>query len=103
MKETVEDLGRNAGRKLDDARYGTATALSNVACFVRTGGHQGSEAIDGLARNAAHKLDSAAAYVRNRKVGDMLVSLRKALQRHPTGFLVGAALGILAVSAARRK
>ena len=104
MKEMAEHLGRAAGKKLDDARYGTADALTNAACSIRTGSRRGSETIDGLARNAAYKLDATAAYVRNHKVGDMLVSLRQAIRRHPTGFFVGAAaLGILALSATRRK
>ena len=103
MKEAIQDLGRTAGKKLDDARYGTADALTNAAGSIRTSGRQGSDASDGLARNAAYKLDSTAAYVRNHKVGDMLVSLREAIRRHPTGFLVGAAaVGILAVAVRKR-
>jgi hypothetical protein len=97
-------LGRTAGEKLDEARNGTADALENAASSVRTTGRYGAETIGTLSESAAGKLDSTAAYVRSHDVGGMLISLRRVIRRHPTGFLVLAAgIGFLAGSAVRNK
>lgn len=56
----VADLGRTAGEKLDEVRYGTADALAGAGSSLRTTGRQGSEGIDDLAKSAASKLDSTA-------------------------------------------
>jgi hypothetical protein len=102
-QDHMDDLGRTAGEKLDDARYRTAAALENAASSVRTTGRQGAETIDSLSQTAAGKLDSTAAYVRNHNVGGMLVNLRQVIARNPTGFLVlAASIGFLAGSAVRR-
>jgi len=102
-QERVDDLGRTAGEKLDEARHRTAAALENAASSVRTTGRQGAEAIGTLSENAAGKLDSTAAYVRGHDVVGMLVNLRQVIARNPTGFLVlAASIGFLAGSAVRR-
>jgi hypothetical protein len=102
-QERIDDLGRTAGAKLDEARYRTAAALENAASSVRTTGRQGAEAIGTLSENAAGRLDSTAAYVRSYDVGGMLVNLRQVIARNPTGFLVLAvSIGFLAGSAVRR-
>src|SRR5271154_1008689 len=102
-QEHLEDLGRMAGEKLDEARSGTADALEGAATSVRSTGRRGAETIDSVSRNAAGKLDSTAAYVRTHDVGGMLTNLRQAMGRHPTGFvLLAAGIGFLAGSATRR-
>jgi len=102
-QERIEDLGRTAGETLDEARHGTAAALESAASSVRTRGRQGAETIGTLSESAAGKLDSTAAYVRSHDVGGVLINLRQAIGRHPTGFLVLAAgIGFLAGSAVRR-
>lgn len=102
-QEQMDDLGRTAGEKLDEARNRTAAALENAASSVRTTGRQGAEVIDSLSENAAGKLDSTAAYVRSHDVGGMLVNLRQVIAQNPTGFLVlAASIGFLAGSAVRR-
>ncbi len=99
----VADLGRTAGEKLDEVRCGTADALADAASSVRTTGRQGSDAIEGLAKDTADKLDSTAAYVRNHDLGDMLGTFRQVVRRHPTSSLVGAAaFGFLMGSVLRR-
>ncbi len=88
----VADLGRSAGVKLDEVRYGTADALRSAASCVRTTGRQGRETIDDLTSGTADRLDSTASYVKNHEIGDMLLgNLRHVVRRHPTSFLVGAA------------
>jgi hypothetical protein len=94
-QERMEDLGRAAGEKLDEARNETAAALENAASSVRT--------IETMSGTAAGKLDSTAAYVRSHDLGGMLVSLREVMGRHPTAFIILAAgAGFLAGSAFRR-
>jgi hypothetical protein len=102
-QERMDDLGRTAGEKLDEARQVTAAALENTASSVRTTGRHGAETIETLSESAAGKLDSTAAYVRSHDVGGMLTNLRQMIGRNPAGFLLLAAgIGFLAGSAARR-
>jgi len=102
-QEQLEDLGRTAGEKLDEARHGTAAALENAASSVRTTGRQGAETIESLSESAAGKLDSTAAYVHSHDVGAMLSNFRNVIGRHPAGFVVLAAgIGFLVGSAFRR-
>jgi hypothetical protein len=102
-QQQINDLGQSAGEKLDEARKGTADALENAACSVRTTGRSGAKSIETMSENAAGKLDSTAAYVRNHDVGGMLGNLRQVIGRNPGGFLILAAgIGFLAGSAFRR-
>ena len=102
-KETMEDIARSAGKKLDAGRDETADRLRTAASSVRTSGRQGSEAIDRIAKGTANKLDSAAAYVEDCSVSGVFAGLRQFVRRHLTGSLVAAAaVGFLAGSALRR-
>ena len=96
----VGALYRTAGKKVHDARCGTANALNGSASTVRdTAG-----AIDELADSTAAKLDSTAAFVRYYDPGEVFVNLRKVVGRHPAIFLTGAAAaGFVFGFAARRK
>jgi hypothetical protein len=102
-KETqasMEELGRSAGRKLDEAREETGAALHTAASSVRTTGRQGSEAIDNLATGAADRLDATASYIEDHDLQAALTNLRRFGRRHPTGSLMAAvAIGFLAGSA----
>ena len=74
VSETLGQVGalcRTAGKKVHDARRGTADALNGSASTVR----DTAEAIDELAESTATKLDSTAAFVRNYDPGDVFVSL----------------------------
>ncbi|HXP61589.1 MAG TPA: hypothetical protein VN829_13920 [Dongiaceae bacterium] len=103
VKETVEDIARSAGKKLDEARDETADRLHTAASSVRTTGRHGSEAIDRIAKGTAKKLDSAAEYVEECDFRGVLISLRQFSRRHLTGsLLAAAAIGFLAGSALRR-
>ena len=102
-KESVEELGRSAGRKLDQARDDTGEALHAAASSVRTTGHKGSEAIDNCSTRTADRLDATASYVEDHDLRDVFSGLRRFGQRHLTGSLVvAAAVGFLAGSALRR-
>jgi hypothetical protein len=102
-QESAEELGRSAGRKLDDARDETAGALHTAASSVRRTGRQGSAAIDHLATGAADRLDATASYVENHELSDVFHSLRRFGRRHLTGSLVAAvAVGLLAGAALNR-
>jgi hypothetical protein len=99
-KQSVEAMGRSAGKKLDDARDGTGHALHTAASSVRTTGHQSAEAIDNLTANAADRLDATASYVEDHDLRGML---RRFGRRHLAGSLVAAAaIGFLAGSALSR-
>jgi ElaB/YqjD/DUF883 family membrane-anchored ribosome-binding protein len=102
-RESMEDLGRSAGRKLDQARDDTGDALHAAASSVRTTGRKGSEAIDNLATGAADRLDATASYVEDHDLNDVVTGLRRFARRHLTGSLVAAAaVGFLAGSAISR-
>lgn len=99
-QESMEELGRSAGRRLDKAREETGAALHTAASSVRTTGRQGSEAIDNLATSAADQLDATASYIEDHDLRAAFTSLRRFGRRHPAGSLVAAvAIGFLAGSA----
>jgi hypothetical protein len=100
---SIEELGRSAGKRLDEARDETGSALHTAACSVRTAGRQGSEAIKGLATGAANRLDATASYVEEHDAGDVCAGLRRLACRHLTASLAAAAgIGFLAGSALGR-
>ena len=102
-KESMEELGRSAGRRLDEARDETGGALHSAASSVRTTGRKGCEAIDGLATGVADRLDATASYVEDHDLRDVLAGLRRFGRRHLTGSLVAAvAVGFLAGTALSR-
>ena len=84
VKETVEEFGRSAGRKLDDAREGTGGALHAAASSVR----KGSEAIDNLATGAADRLDATASCIEDFKLKNVFTDLRKFGRNHLAGSLM---------------
>lgn len=99
-KDSIEELGRSAGRKLDEAREETGGALHSAASSVRSAGRQGSAAIDNCSTRTADRLDATASYIEDHDLGDALTGLRRFAHRHPAGTLVAAvAVGFLAGSA----
>jgi ElaB/YqjD/DUF883 family membrane-anchored ribosome-binding protein len=99
-RESVEELARSAGKRLDQARDDTGDALHAAASSVRSTGRQGSAAIDNLATGAADRLDATASYVEDHDLRDVFNGLRRFARRHLTGSLVvAAAVGFLAGSA----
>jgi ABC-type transporter Mla subunit MlaD len=98
--ESIEELVRSAGRRLDEARDETGDALHAAASSVRTTGRQSSEAIDDLATGAADRLDATASYIEDLDLRDAVTGLRRFGRRHLTGcLLAAAAIGFLAGSA----
>jgi ElaB/YqjD/DUF883 family membrane-anchored ribosome-binding protein len=99
-RESLEELGRSAGKRLDDVRGETADALHTAAASVRRTGRQGSAAIDDVATGTADRLDATASYVEDHDLRDVLTGLRRFGRRHLTGALVAAAAaGFLAGAA----
>ena len=99
-RESVEELGRTAGKRLDQARDDTGDALHAAASSVRTTGRKGSAAIDNLATGTADRLDATASFVEDHDLREVFNGLRKFGRRHLTGCLVAAAaVGFLAGSA----
>ena len=102
-KESMEDMSRSAGRKLDEVRDETGGALHTAAASVRTTGRQGSEAIDNLATSTADRLDATASYIEEHDLSRVYTGLRGYGRRHLAGsMLAAAAIGFLAGSAISR-
>jgi ElaB/YqjD/DUF883 family membrane-anchored ribosome-binding protein len=102
-KELIEELGRSAGRRMDEAREETGDTLHAAASSVRKTGRQSTEAIDNLATGTANRLDATASYIEHHDLRDALTGLRRFGRRHLTGSLVAAgAIGFLAGSALSR-
>ena len=98
-KESVEDFGRSAGKKVDGAREDTADALHTAASSVRSSGRQ----MDHLAAGTADKLDATASFVEDYELKDVFVSIRRFARRHLTESLVAAAtIGLIAGVAVHR-
>ncbi len=103
LSEKASELGKEAGRKLDEVRDETGSALHTAAATVRTTGRQGSEAIDNLAASTAARLDATAAYIEDHDLIRMYSGLRGYGRRHMAGsMLAAAAIGFLAGSAINR-
>ena len=102
-RESIEELGRSAGRKLDEARDETGGALHSAASSVRRAGREGSAVIDNCSTRTADRLDATASYIEDHDLGDAFTGLRRFARRHPTSSLVAAAaIGFLAGSALSR-
>ena len=100
---SAEELGRSAGRRVDEARDETAEALHKAASSVRTTGRQGSEAIDNLAAGAADRLDASASYIEDHDLRSAVAGLQRFGRRHLAGsLLVAGVIGVLAGSALNR-
>lgn len=96
-RESIEELGRSAGRKLDEARDETGAALHSSASSVRSTGHDSSAAIDNCSTHTADRLDATASYIEDHDLGDAVTGLRRFARRHLTGSVVAAAaIGVLA-------
>ncbi len=102
-KESIEELGRSAGRKMDGAREETGGALHAAASCVRKTGRQSTEAIGDLATGTADRLDATASYIEDHDLRDALTGLRRFGRKHLTGCVVAAgAIGFLAGTALSR-
>lgn len=102
-RESIEELGRTAGRKLDAARDETGGALHAAASSVRTTGRQGAQAIGDLATGTAKRLDATATYIEDHDLKGVVTGLRRFSRQHLTGSLVAAGvIGFFAGSAIRR-
>lgn len=87
-KDSIEKLGRSAGRKLEEARDETGGALHTAASAVRT---------------TANRLDATASYIEDHDLKKVFTGLQKFGRRHLTGSLVAvAAIGFFAGSAFSR-
>lgn len=102
-RESIGELGRSAGRRLDQARDETGDALHSAASSVRKTGRQGSATIDNCSTRTADRLDATASYIEDHDLGDALTGFRRFARRHLTGSLAAAvAIGFLAGSAITR-
>ena len=102
-RDSIEEFGRSAGKKLDEARDQTGDALHSAASSVRRTGRQSSAAIDDCSTRTADGLDATASFIEDHDLGEAVNGLRKFARRHLTGSLIAAAaVGFVAASALRR-
>lgn len=102
-KESIEEFGRSAVRRVDEARDGTGGALHAVASTVRTTGRKSSKAIDIFTTGTANRLDATASFLKHHDLGDAYTGVRRFSLRHLTGSLVAAAaVGFIAGTALSR-
>jgi hypothetical protein len=96
-RESIEELGRSAGRKLDEARDETGAALHSAASSVRRTGRDSSAAINNCSTHTADRLDAAGSYIEDHDLTDAVTGLRRVAHRHLTGSIIAAvAVGVLA-------
>jgi len=99
VRDTVEEFSRTAGRKIQEAREGTGSALHSAADSVR----QGSKAIDNVAAGTASRLDATGSFVEDVSLKSVFGSLRKFGRSHLAETVIAAAaVGFLAGSALNR-
>lgn len=98
-KERASQFRRAASQKADDTRRVAADTMQDAAKSVRHRGQASSDAISGVANEAADRVEAGARYVRTNDfrgmVGDMVrrnpgVTLIAAIA---AGFALGSALG----------
>jgi hypothetical protein len=101
--ETLEEIGKMPGRKLDEVREETAGALHAAASSVRRTGRRSSAAIDDFATGAAGRLDTAGCFVKDHDLKGVMKTLDRFGRSHLAISLTSAAvLGVLAGSALSR-
>lgn len=103
-RDSAEELGRVAARKLDEARAEAGGSLHSAASTVRTKGRHSAETIDNLATDTADRLDATASYIEEHDLSDALTGLKSFGRHHLAGsLLAAAAIGFLAGSLFGRK
>ena len=99
VKESVQELGEEASRKLLEFRKSAEDVLQSVAASVR----EGSVAVEGAASNAAKKLGTARACIEDYRKRDLGGGIQKFCRDHVTEIVVGSAIvGFIAGSAYKR-
>jgi ElaB/YqjD/DUF883 family membrane-anchored ribosome-binding protein len=92
IKETVADLGRKAGDKLDEQRVRAASTFDSTASAL----HEGGDRLASTASNAAHatanKMHAAADYLRDHDARAMMEDLEGLVRRYPGQALAAAAV-----------
>jgi ElaB/YqjD/DUF883 family membrane-anchored ribosome-binding protein len=101
FKETVADLGRKAGDKLDEQRVRTAKSFDNTAAALHEGGERLASKTSSAAHATADKIQVAADYLRDHDAKAMVEDLGGLIKRYPgqalaaavfVGFMAGRAL-----------
>ncbi len=85
-KEKVSDLSRTAVNKIDGSRESAADGLDSAASAL-----QGkAEKVTGMAQTTAEKLNSAADYLRQHNVKNMMSDVEELVRKNPGPALVAA-------------
>ena len=101
LKETVADLGRKAGDKLDEQRVRAAQSFDQTASALHEGGDRLARKTSSAAHATADKIQVAADYLRDHDAKAMVEDLGGIIKRYPgqalaaavfVGFLAGRAM-----------
>lgn len=98
VKDTVSELGRTAGNKIEEGRDAAAKGLDKAATTLHEKAENlpGYKQVSGLAHDTAEKISSTAGYVRERNVSGMMADLETVVKNNPgPALLVAAGLGFL--------
>ncbi|HLZ91602.1 MAG TPA: hypothetical protein VKQ28_07785 [Candidatus Acidoferrum sp.] len=102
LKETVSDLGRKAGDKIDEGRVRTADTFDSTASALHERGERFASSASNAAHATADKIQAAADYLREHDAQAMAEDLGGLVRRYPGQALAAAAVaGFLAGRALR--
>jgi ElaB/YqjD/DUF883 family membrane-anchored ribosome-binding protein len=92
IKDSVADLGRKAGDKIDEGRVRAAGKLESTASSLHTGGDRIASTTSKAMHTTADKIQVAAEYLREHDTRAMVEDLEQVVRRHPGAALAAAAV-----------
>ncbi len=92
IKETVADLGRKAGDKIDEGRVRAASKLESTASTLHSGGERIASTTSNAMHTPADKIQGAADYLREHDTRAMVEDLEGIVRRYPGAALAAAAV-----------
>lgn len=92
IKETVSDLGRKAGDKIDERRMRAADTFESTASTLHERGDRLASTTSNAMHKTADKIQTAADYLREHDTRAMLGDLEAMVRRYPGQALAAAAV-----------
>jgi len=92
IKETVSDLGRKAGDKIDEGRVRAAGSLESTASTLHESGDRFASKASNAAHTTADKIQVAADYLREHDTRAMMHDFEGLVRRYPGAALAAAAV-----------
>jgi ElaB/YqjD/DUF883 family membrane-anchored ribosome-binding protein len=92
IEETVSDLGRKAGDKIDEQRVRAADTFESAASTLHERGDRLTSTTSNAMHKTADKIQNAADYLREHDTRAMLGDLEEVVRRYPGQTLAAAAV-----------